>query len=165
MSEFAYSMKLEGIEGSSDLADKEVNIKEFSYDISAAPRDVDRVSGALKPGLPRVSPVRVFKLMCSATPVLMKCIATGKEIDKVTLTEYTTSGEAGKKEKYQVLTLENVYITMHTVANGGFETLELDPIVVTHEFFKRDEKTNIVSSAGSAMFNRLSRVFENSSGG
>jgi len=94
--------------------------------------------------------------MCSASPKLMQYCASGKHLDKATLTCLKAGGD--KPAKYSEIIITDVVVSgYHTGASGNddvpHETITLNFARIDSEFFATDNK-GVATSAGKWSWNQ-----------
>jgi type VI secretion system secreted protein Hcp len=92
---------------------------------------------------------------CSASPKLMQYCASGKHLDKVTVTCLKAGGDAA--QKYQVIVLEDVVISSYQTGTSGdempIESVSVNFAKVEQEYFAQDDK-GITKSAGKGQWDQ-----------
>jgi type VI secretion system secreted protein Hcp len=94
--------------------------------------------------------------MCSASPKLMQYCASGKHLDKATLTCLKAAGD--KAAKYHEIKLTDVIVSgYHTGASDGDgvpqETITLNFAQIDQEYFAQDNK-GVATSAAKGSWNQ-----------
>jgi len=94
--------------------------------------------------------------MCSASPKLMQYCASGKHLDKATLTCLKAGGD--KPAKYSEIILTDVVVSGYRTGAGNgddipHETITLNFAKIDQEFFATDNK-GVATSAGKGSWNQ-----------
>jgi len=94
--------------------------------------------------------------MCSASPKLMQYSASGKHLDKATLTCLKAAGD--KAAKYLEINLTDVVVSSYRTGAGAAddipqETITLNFAKIEKEYFATDNK-GVATSAGKGVWNQ-----------
>ncbi len=92
---------------------------------------------------------------CSASPKLMQHCASGKHLDKATLTCLKAGGDSA--EKYQEVVMTDVIISSYQTGGSGddmpIESMSLNFAKVEQEYFAQDDK-GITKSGGKGVWDQ-----------
>jgi len=104
----------------------------------------------------RLEDLSVMFRMCSASPKLMQYCASGKHLEKATLTCVKAAGD--KPAKYLEIILTDVVVSGYRTGSGGSdevpqETITLNFAKIDQEYFSTDNK-GVATSAGKGSWNQ-----------
>lgn len=144
------------IKGESSAAGYEgqIEVDNFSYGVTQ-PGGFSFAKGGTKVQS-QLEDLSVSFRMCSASPKLMQYSASGKHLDKATLTSLKAAGD--KAAKYLEINLTDVVVSSYhsgTSSNDDMptETITLNFAKIDKEYFSTDNK-GVATSAGKGSWNQ-----------
>jgi len=157
-----YFLKFEpdtGVQGESTQKDHkdEIEVLSFSWGVSQA--GGFSFSGGGGNSKANVQDLSVSFRQCKASPKLMEYCATGKHLDKATLTCLKAGGDA--QQKYLEIILTDVVISSYQTGGSGdempIESMGLNFAKVEEKYYSQDD-TGGVTEAGTGVWNQLEAV-------
>jgi len=149
-----YYLKIEGVKGETKAEGMAENIELESFSFGASnPADVR--GGGLAAGKPSLSDFSFTCALDAASPFILKDLYNGLHIDKCTFTGRKTGGK-GTPEKYLEVTMNNCFVTNHSIGGGSQGTPSQSVSIayeqIKYEYFAQNTKTGGMTSAGIATY-------------
>jgi type VI secretion system secreted protein Hcp len=134
--------------------DGQIEVSEFHFGVTQ-PGGFSFAKGGTKVQA-QMEDLSVSFRMCSASPKLMQYSASGKHLDKATLTAVKAAGD--KAAKYLEINLTDVVVSSyHTGASANddvcYDTVTLNYAKIEKEYFSTDNK-GVATSAGKGTWNQ-----------
>jgi type VI secretion system secreted protein Hcp len=144
-------LKIEGVQGESVDRAHADEIDVLAWSFGASQSGTRRAGGGGGAGKVRIQDLSLTKWIDSATPSLMRAVATGEHYKQATLT-LRRAGTDDKQAEYFVITMEDVLVSSVSVGGSADEDRPTEEITLNFKKFElRYFPQQADGSAGSAI--------------